>query len=63
MKVDVESVPGYSWHQDMLKSKGRLVLSKTSTLNPTDLCTYHDSVFGGHSDYLRTYKRLTSELY
>lgn len=43
--------------------KGRLVLSKTSTLNPTVLCTYHDSVFGGHSDYLWTYKRLTSELY
>lgn len=25
--------------------------------------TYHDSVFGGHSDFLRTYKRIAGELY
>ncbi|KAL4013607.1 hypothetical protein IC575_025779 [Cucumis melo] len=27
------------------------------------LSTYHDSVVGGHSGFLRTYKRLASELY
>ena len=30
---------------------------------PTILHTYHDSVLGGHSRYLRTYKRLMGELY
>lgn len=43
--------------------KGRLVISKTSTLLPTILHTYHVSVFGGHSGFLRTYKRLMGELY
>lgn len=43
--------------------RGRLVISKTSTLIPTILHTYHDLVFGGHSGFLRTYKRLVGELY
>ena len=47
----------------MLKYKDRLVISKTSTLLPTILHTYHDSIFGGHSGFLRTYKRLAGELY
>ena len=39
------------WHY-----KNRLVLSKTSTLIPAMLSTYHDSVVGGHSGFLHTYK-------
>lgn len=58
-----EEVSDFSFQQRVLKYKGRLVLLKTSTLLPTILHTYHDSVFGGHSGYLRTYKRLTGELY
>ncbi|KAL4025105.1 hypothetical protein IC575_013482 [Cucumis melo] len=46
------------WHY-----KDRLVLSKSSSLIPAILSTYHDSVVGGHSGFLRTYKRLASELY
>ena len=46
------------WHY-----KNRLVLSKSSTLIPAMLSTYYDSVVGGHSGFLRTYKRLASELY
>ena len=49
--------------QGMLMYKDRLVLSKTSKLIPMLLHTYHDSVFGGHSGFLRTYKRLTGELF
>lgn len=49
--------------QGMLIYKDRLVISKTSKLIPMFLHTYHDSVFGGHSGFLRTYKRLTGELY
>lgn len=62
-KKDAESVPYFSWDQDTLKYKGRMVMSKTSTLIPTVLHTYHDLVFGEHSGYSRTYKRLTGELY
>ncbi|KAA0039716.1 ty3-gypsy retrotransposon protein [Cucumis melo var. makuwa] len=56
-------IPHYTCHQGILKFKGRLVLSKTSTLIPTIMHTYHDSVFGGHSRFLRTYKRMAGELY
>ena len=38
----------FSIHQGMLRYKDRIVISKTSTLIPTILHTYHDSVFGGH---------------
>lgn len=47
----------YSIEQEMLRYKNRLVISKSSTLIPTILHTYHDSLFGGHSGFLRTYKR------
>ncbi|KAA0033392.1 hypothetical protein IC582_026871 [Cucumis melo] len=46
------------WHY-----KDRLVLSKSSSLIPAMLSTYHDSVVGGLSRFLRTYKRLAGELY
>ena len=53
----------YSIQQGMLRYRDRLVVSKSSVLIPTLLHTYHDSVFWGHSGFLRTYKRLASELY
>lgn len=53
----------YSIQQGKLLYKGRLVLSSSSKLISTILHTYHDSVMGGHSGFLRTDKRLTSELY
>ena len=53
----------YSMKQGILMYKNRMVISKTSKLIPTILNTFHDSVFGGHSGFLRTYKRLTGELY
>ncbi|TYK13876.1 Ty3/gypsy retrotransposon protein [Cucumis melo var. makuwa] len=56
-------IPHYTLQQGVLKFKGRLVVSSKSTLLPTILHTYHDSVFGGHSGFLRTYKRLTGEIY
>ncbi|KAL4026410.1 hypothetical protein IC575_014840 [Cucumis melo] len=58
-----EEVQKYTLQQDMLQYKGRLVIAKNSTLIPTILYTYHDSVFCGHLGYLRTYKRLTGELF
>lgn len=57
-------VTDFSLHQQgMLRYKGRLEISKSSTMLPTILHTDHDSIFGGHSGYLQTYKRLMGELY
>ena len=58
-----EGVPNFSSQQGALKFKGRVALPKSSSLIPTIMHTYHDSVFGGHSGFLRTYKRITRELY
>lgn len=58
-----EGVCNYSMQHRMLRYKGTLVLSKSSSLTPTILHTYHDSIFGGHSRFLRIYKRLTGELF
>ncbi|KAL0546889.1 hypothetical protein IC582_016807 [Cucumis melo] len=48
-----EEVSKYSLRHDMLQYKGRLVIAKKSSLIPTILHTYHDSVFGGHSGFLK----------
>lgn len=59
-----EHVEGkFSIQNGALRYKNRLVISKTSTLSPAILHTYHDSAFGGHSGFLRTYKRVARELY
>ncbi|KAA0055970.1 Ty3/gypsy retrotransposon protein [Cucumis melo var. makuwa] len=60
---DGEKNSRFSVKNGMLHYKNRLVLSKTSSLIPAMLHTFHDSVVGGHSGFLRTYKRLTAELY
>lgn len=63
LKDDPDSVPKFEWIQGKLLYKRRLVLSKTSSLIPSVLHTFYDSVLGGHSGFLRTYKRLIGELY
>lgn len=63
LKVDEDSVPNFPVQQGVLKFRGRLVISKTSSLLPAILHTYHDSVFRGHLDFLHTYKRLLNEFY
>lgn len=59
LKEDPDSVPKFEWFQGRLLYKKRLVLAKNSSLIPSVLHTFHDSVMGGHSGFLRTYKRLT----
>ena len=58
-----EEVTHYNLQQGVLRYKGRLVIAKNSSLIPTIMHTYHDSVLGGHLGFLRTYKRLTGELF
>ncbi|KAA0042859.1 hypothetical protein E5676_scaffold108G00800 [Cucumis melo var. makuwa] len=53
----------YSLVNSKLLYKGRVVLSKSSSLIPSLLHTFHDSIFRGHSSFLRTYKRMSGELY
>lgn len=63
LKEDSKGVPKFKLEQRRLLYKGRLVLSSTSCLIPSLLQMYHDSVMGGHSGYIRTYKRMNGELY
>ncbi|TYK04251.1 Transposon Ty3-I Gag-Pol polyprotein [Cucumis melo var. makuwa] len=58
-----KEVQNCALHQEMLQYKGRLVIANKSSLIPAILHTYHNSVFGGHFGFHRTYKRLTRELF
>ena len=53
----------YQWNNGRLLYKGRMVLSLNSSLIPRVLHTFHDSILGGHSGFLRTYKRMSGELF
>ena len=54
---------GYSLKKGSLLYKGRLALSRNSTLIPKFLQEFHASPFGGHSSFFRTYKHMTSILF
>lgn len=43
-------IPKFSWEHGRLFYKGRLVISASSSLIPSLLQLYHDSVMGGHRD-------------
>lgn len=47
-----DSTSKFNLHQGTLRYKGRLVLSKSSSLIPTILHTCHNSVFGGKQVFL-----------
>lgn len=49
IELDPNSHPHFSVIQGNLLYQDRLVISVQSTLIPTILQTYHDSVLGGHS--------------
>ncbi|KAA0033667.1 transposon Tf2-1 polyprotein isoform X1 [Cucumis melo var. makuwa] len=63
LKKEQEVGGKFEWENGRLLYKGRLVLPQTSSLIPRLLHTFHDSVLGGHSGFLRTYKRMSGELY
>ncbi|KAL4019190.1 hypothetical protein IC575_022834 [Cucumis melo] len=63
LKKEQEVDGKFEWKNGRLLYKGRLVLPQTSSLIPRLLHTFHDSVLGGHSGFLRTYKRMSGELY
>jgi hypothetical protein len=57
------SKPGFSIQQGILLYQGRLVLSASSTAIPQLLKEFHETPMGGHSGFLRTYKRIAENLY
>ncbi|KAL0535770.1 hypothetical protein IC582_024695 [Cucumis melo] len=61
-EVDEDQTSKFTIKNSLLHYKNRLVISKASSLIPAIMNTFHDSVVG-HFGFLRTYKRLASELY
>ena len=58
-----EAFPGFSLQKGRLFYQGRAVLPKDSSQIPVLLAEFHDSATGGHSGFLRTYKRLAAAVY
>ena len=59
---DSDAWPKYSLEHGHLLYKGQLVLPKNSSVIPSLLQEFHAGVIGGHSGFLRTYKRLANDL-
>lgn len=64
-KIQQELLPcqPYFVRRGSLMYKDRLVVSKSSPLIPKLLQILHDLAVGGHSGVLRTYKRISGELF
>lgn len=60
---DPQAHPGYSMYQGVLLYQDRLVISSVSSLIPKLLQEFHNTPQGGHSGFLRTYRRLAANLY
>ena len=51
------STKGYSWQDDILRYKDRVVISPTSTFKSHILAEMHSSPIAGHSGFQKTYAR------
>ncbi|MCH83131.1 RNA-directed DNA polymerase (Reverse transcriptase) [Trifolium medium] len=63
LQHDVSTHPRFSYHQGVLFYEGRLVMSNQSPLIPQMLQEFHTTPQGGHSGFLRTYRRIAANLY
>lgn len=63
IQVDSDAHPGFSLQQGTLLYKNRLVLSSKSACIPMILQELHSTPVGGHSGFLRTYRRVAGNLY
>ncbi|KAJ9543643.1 hypothetical protein OSB04_023350 [Centaurea solstitialis] len=63
LQQDPQSRPGFILRNGVLLHKGRLVLASDSPLIKDILQEFHSSLLGGHSGFLRTYKRIASNVY
>ncbi|XP_052291764.1 uncharacterized protein LOC127900631 [Citrus sinensis] len=57
-----QSVLNYSYDDSILRYKGRIVLLSSSVKCQYILHEFHASPIGGHSGFLRTYKRLKEDI-
>ncbi|MCH79343.1 hypothetical protein A2U01_0000091, partial [Trifolium medium] len=57
------SKPGYYIKQGNLFYQGRLVISAKSPSIPLLLTEFHSTPMGGHSGFLRTYRRIAANIY
>ncbi|MCI17765.1 Ty3/gypsy retrotransposon protein, partial [Trifolium medium] len=55
--------PGFSVQQGVLLYQGRLVIGPQSAIIPKLLKEFHETPMGGHSGFLRTYRRVAENLY
>ncbi|KAK9230064.1 hypothetical protein WN944_023031 [Citrus x changshan-huyou] len=58
-----QSVLNYSYDGSILRYKGRIILPSSSVKCQHILHEFHASPIGGHSGFLRTYKRLKASFY
>jgi hypothetical protein len=58
LQANSQVSPGYSWHNDELRYKGHLYLSKQSQLKSTVLSELHATPTAGHSGFTKTYDRV-----
>lgn len=58
-----DKYPGFVIHQGVLLYQDRLVIGKNSSMIPQLLKECHETPMGGHSGFLRTYKRVAENLY
>ena len=60
LAIDSSSSPDYSYHQGIVRYKGRVYIGVTTELRRQLISCMHDSAVGGHSSNLGTYARLKS---
>jgi len=53
----------YTFENDLLRRKGKLVVGENAELRQQILQHFHDSAIGGHSGYEMTYRRIKDHLY
>ncbi|PNX61565.1 retrotransposon Ty-3/Gypsy protein, partial [Trifolium pratense] len=58
-----DNKPGYVVQQGILFYHGRLVIPATSPSIPILLAEFHSTPIGGHSGFLRTYRRIAANIY
>ena len=61
--LDPEAYPRFQLREGRLYYKGRLVIPRNSSRIPLILHVFPDSAVGGHSGFLRTYKRISGVLF
>lgn len=63
LQMNPDLKAGFTVQQGILFYQGRLVLSPNSPSIPLLLKEFHETPMGGHSGFLRTYRRLAANLY